>query len=225
MEKALEDSPFKAPQANLEQSEAHEGPFKLNIFSPKGRLGRMRYFTFSYALMIVFGILAAIFGIFLATTIPSMGKASFSILTLVILLTITWMYLTIMLTIKRLHDMNASGWWILMPLGLLIAIVIISGIFASRNPGGSTAMLTLMTFVYPLSYLVIGAILTFVPGTKDKNRFGSAPSPNSIGVKIAFYIMLALAVFSIINIITSGYKYSQAMKAGSEFQQQRHESE
>lgn len=224
MNNAQEISPFSAPKANLETQGAHEdGPFKLNIFSPKGRLGRMRFFTFSYALMLTFSILIAIFVMFFAATAFSMSKANFGTIIPIALLGIIWMYLIIMLIIKRLHDMNASGWWILMPLGLLVGLGIISGILASRNPSGSATMLMLMPLISPLSSLVIGAILTFMPGTRGKNRFGSVPPPNGIGVKIAFYILFALAAFSIINAVTSGYKYSQAMKANSELQQQRYE--
>lgn len=223
-ENTQDTSPFSAPKANLETQDAHEdGPFKLNLFSPKGRLGRMRFFTFSYALMFAFSILIAIFVMVFAATAFDMSKVSFSAIIPIVLLSIIWVYLTIMLIIKRLHDMNASGWWILMPLGLLFGLGIISGILASRNPSGSATMVTLMTLISPLSTLVIGAILTLMPGTKGKNRFGSVPPPNGIGVKIGFYILLALAALSIINTVNTAYKLSQTMKANSQLQQQHYE--
>lgn len=207
MEKALEDSPFKAPQANLEQSEAPTGPFKLNILSPRGRLGRMRYFTFSYALMIGLAVL-------LAVTLPAMAGDG---LVPTILMGLVWIYLATMLTVKRLHDINTSGLWLLLPVGLVILVMIAGAILSTKNPGaGTSALVTiLISVIYSLSCLILGIVLVFVPGTKGENRFGSPTPPNSTGVKIGFFIILALIVLSIINMMTTaGHQYLQYLNQG-----------
>lgn len=208
MEKALEDSPFKAPQANLEQSEAPTGPFKLNIFFPGGRLGRMRYFTFSYALMAVLGILVAI-------TIPAFAKAGATTSAAIpaVLMGFLWMYLGIMLAVKRLHDINASGLWLLLPVALVILLMVTGGLSA-KNSGASTVMGMLITGAYSLTCLIMGIVLVFVPGTKGENRFGYPTPPNSTGVKIGFFIILGLIALGIITMINAGYQYGQYINRG-----------
>lgn len=107
-----ENNPFAAPQAAVSDSEDFaDTTFKLNFFSASGRIGRVRFLAYSMGIglliMLVGGVLAAI-------TTPM----------LLIVAYVALIYMNIMLTIKRSHDFNVSGW-----LSLLILVPMINLIF------------------------------------------------------------------------------------------------
>lgn len=209
-ENTQEISPFSAPKANLEIQGVHEdGPFKLNILSPKGRLGRMRFFTFSYLLLLIFGIISAV----MLPTARIGAEPDTTNIIPVGLMSLFWMYLATMLSVKRLHDINASGLWLLLPIGLIILSMVAAGIIAAKNPSSDTAVVTTILIVatYSLSCLIMGIVLIFFPGTKSENQFGSPTPPNSVGVKVGFFLILALFALTVIN---ATYQYSQYINRG-----------
>lgn len=80
--------------------------------------------------------------------------------------------------VRRLHDTNRSGWWLLAPLvPYVVGLAMI--VPAMRS---STALPTLAAFGPALALVGIGAVLaivifvfTVLPGTKGPNRFGPDP--------------------------------------------------
>ena len=70
---------------------------------------------------------------------------------------LTWPMAT--LYVKRLHDMNLSGWWV----------------FAMPLLSWLASMLNTSSLQYTMWACVIG--LGILPGTRGDNRFGSAPLP------------------------------------------------
>ena len=80
------------------------------------------------------------------------------------ILILIWPFAAI--TVKRLHDLNRSGWWVLLALAIP---------FAARPIGVSPSTLLLMAFV----------LLASLPGSSGDNRFGIDPRtagrPNARG--------------------------------------------
>jgi uncharacterized membrane protein YhaH (DUF805 family) len=118
------------------------------LFSFEGRVGRATYWYFVLAIVVLFAVLGAVFGMSMVSVNPETGQAVASgsggmILGLVSLL-ILWPSLAI--TAKRWHDVDKSAWWIL--IGLVPAV------------GGIVA-------------LVFNG---FIAGTPGPNRFGAAPN-------------------------------------------------
>jgi uncharacterized membrane protein YhaH (DUF805 family) len=112
MNSTTEQNPFAAPQAAVaDREDFADSTFKLNFFSASGRIGRVRYLAYSMGIglliMLVGGVLAAI-------TTPM----------LLIVAYVAMLYMNVMLTIKRSHDFNVSGW-----LTLLILVPLINLIF------------------------------------------------------------------------------------------------
>jgi uncharacterized membrane protein YhaH (DUF805 family) len=69
-----------------------------------------------------------------------------------------WPFVAI--SVKRLHDLNISGWW-------LVAAAIIP--FASR-----------ITYIGPATlWLIAVVLLGFIPGKSGSNRFGNDPLPRT----------------------------------------------
>lgn len=113
MNNAMQPNPYLSSHADMSNEVAGgtDTTFTLNLFSSSGRIGRIRYLAyaigFSLLIMFVGGLLAAIVTPYL------MGLAYLALL-----------YVQFMLTIKRCHDFNTSGW-----VSLLLLIPLVSLIF------------------------------------------------------------------------------------------------
>jgi uncharacterized membrane protein YhaH (DUF805 family) len=107
-----EYNPFVAPQAALDDSQTQaDSVFKLNLFSPAGRIGRLRYLGYSMGIGL---LIVLIGGVLSAVTSP----VAF------ILAYVAMICVNFMLAIKRSHDFNVTGW-----LSLLIFVPLINLLF------------------------------------------------------------------------------------------------
>ena len=111
-ENNAEHNPFIAPQAAVDDvQDFADSRFKLNLFSSAGRIGRVRYLTYSMGI----GLLIILAGVALsAITSPMLIFAAYVVM----------FYANFMLTIKRCHDFDTTGW-----LSLLIFIPVVGLIF------------------------------------------------------------------------------------------------
>ena len=109
-------NPYAPPQAELEGAgTGMDASFKLNLLSPAGRIGRIRYLGY---LMGLWFVLAFVVGLLAALT---------NSMLIVGLVYLAMIYLQFMLTIKRSHDCNWSGWMSLLvfvPVAGLIFLVV-----------------------------------------------------------------------------------------------------
>lgn len=146
------------------------GKFLVFHFWVKGRLNRLSYFVW----------FLASFPIFYAICIPLVEIMGVFGMSLSMLL---WLWIGTTNSIKRLHDMNLSGWWIcllylsLMPLFQISMIFNIMG-FRHITPltyDFNHFILSRIGSFYWLfvGLLVVEVIFLFVaPGKKGDNRFG-----------------------------------------------------
>jgi uncharacterized membrane protein YhaH (DUF805 family) len=115
---------------------------KYAVFS--GRSRRMEYWYFVLFNIIVSIVLGVIDGLLLGTLDSGMGAGLLSgIYSLAVLIP------TLAVTVRRLHDIDRSGWWILIALVPLIGVIVLL-VFAllegtpgdnqyGPNPKGATA--------------------------------------------------------------------------------------
>jgi uncharacterized membrane protein YhaH (DUF805 family) len=80
----------------------------------------------------------------------------------------------ISVSVRRLHDTNRSGWWLLLPLvpWLLILIVTAAALFGSAGAG------MLLAGIFGLAFLICAIVLLVwycTAGTVGPNRFGEDP--------------------------------------------------
>ena len=85
-------------------------------------------------------------------------------------------------TVRRLHDLDRSGWWLLIPIGLLIAAVIflVGTIFSSFAGAATTASSAgfATTFALIAAYgvsLIVLLVFMCLDGTRGPNRYGPDP--------------------------------------------------
>lgn len=118
-------NPFAVPNAPVNDIPINQGTSKINIFTAKGRLGRIRYFY--YSMLATFVGITAIAGWFLKSSTVTGGIA----LAIVSISLITWSFL---LVIQRCHDLNKSGWWSLL---IFIPFAFLYFNFASGTQGAN----------------------------------------------------------------------------------------
>ena len=111
---------YAAPAARLEREE-DEAYGEVRPFSPRGRLGRIRYLWYSTLYVVIFALVALpVFLLYVSGTLPQ-GPA----LGLLGALYLALVVFQFILVIQRCHDFNATGW-----LSLLLPVPLIGAIFA-----------------------------------------------------------------------------------------------
>ena len=107
-----QNNPYATPNANVETG--FDDAFgSLRLFTPDGRLGRIRYLMYTMGIGLAGGLLAM-----LLMFIPFIGVF------LGIAVYIAIIVISVFLTIQRCHDFNVTGW-----LSLLLIIPLVSLIF------------------------------------------------------------------------------------------------
>jgi uncharacterized membrane protein YhaH (DUF805 family) len=129
------------------------------LFSFRGRINRAKYWVAA----LIYLFLAILVGVIAGMT------ASFMIATLLAII----VYIPVMISaaavgVKRLHDRNKSGWWLL----LLYLLPTAFGWAGMVLGGAMNAVLSLVSFVISLWALVE---LGFLRGTVGPNQYGPDP--------------------------------------------------
>lgn len=140
-----------------------------------GRAPRAEYWWYALALLVVFlvvnivenlvglgGMVGAVYGplfviLWLATIVPNIAVG-----------------------VRRLHDTDRSGWWLLLcaPYGLATAFMVQSVENGGMSGLGTAAILSAIGFICAIVLLVFMVL----PGTSGPNRFGPDPYGRSEGV-------------------------------------------
>ncbi|KAF7599393.1 MAG: DUF805 domain-containing protein [Candidatus Dactylopiibacterium carminicum] len=119
-------NPYAVPTATVRDeagSDERDTEFRLRLFSSEGRIGRVRYLGYSIGLSL---LLYAVGAALAAAALGVLGTSAGMILAgvLVAVAYILLFVIQIMLTIKRSHDFNSSGW-----LSLLLFVPVANLIF------------------------------------------------------------------------------------------------
>lgn len=141
-----------------------------------GRARRREYWLF-YLFTIIINLAIQVISLFASKisyasglSIPSIAVSVISLLWSIYIFTPS-----IALVVRRLHDINRSGWWYF--LFIALAIFVIAGSVSHVYFGMSDKYLPVIVIAFIL--LVLSAIAMFValilPGTKGENEYGSDP--------------------------------------------------
>ena len=114
------NQPYAAPGADL-QSES-QSRYQPRLFQVKGRLGRVRYFVYALTItLIVYLVFAAVAAVAALAGQPASepGGVMFSVMMLVLAVGgVFAAVMSIIYGVRRLNDMNVSGWLILLMFGV-----------------------------------------------------------------------------------------------------------
>lgn len=125
-----------------------------HYFSTTGRTGRIEYITCLVLCPFLLGTIDYFTQLFSSDIVPF--NIVLVVTSIVGLLATCWVFFTAV--IRRMHDLNFSGWWLF--LVLLLAFIILA-----------------MGLILPL-FVALGCgkmLLCFCPGDKKKNKFGERP--------------------------------------------------
>jgi uncharacterized membrane protein YhaH (DUF805 family) len=144
-----------------------------------GRSRRKEYWMFVLGIIlldVVWVVLASATGGLAAATIgpdgtpPSMAGMMMGMGFIGLIFAIIFLGLLIpslAVTVRRLHDVDRTGWWVLAPYGPMI----LAGVFIAMGSATLAMLLYLIGLVAGLALL----IFMFMEGTKGPNRFGEDP--------------------------------------------------
>ena len=154
----------------------------IRFFSYSSRIGRLRYFAYGMGVfllllpaLVLTGALWALKMYFLAGVL---GVACY-----VFMFTMSFVF-----AVRRLHDMDASGWWCLI-IGAALASTLMKAM------GLIPANLFWLSALLGLADLVLVLVLLFKSGTQGDNRFGPVPPPNSTWVVVGAWSFLIVPFF------------------------------
>lgn len=171
--------------------------FNLMLFDQGTRLNVIRYFSyqgFSYIIL----LLCILFSAFIGFLVPDFYAIPLSIMGILVLIIVVF---NIIWTIRRLHDINFSGYWILAPVIFgLIAIIFALLPFPADSPT-LFVLVSISIFFYGFSQLAL-FILTLIPGTKGVNKYGEEPEKNNLFNYIFLVVFIIAFILMIIaNIV------------------------
>jgi len=122
-------NPYASPQTSDLARDSDAAPVNPPIFAFSGRLGRMRMFAYVFVTSLLAMPLA-----FLSMGLMFSGSASGALLYFAVLIVST--VYSISLYVRRLHDLDQSGWWSLLFLVPLANIGLLIYMFFFRGSAG-----------------------------------------------------------------------------------------
>ncbi len=161
------------------------------LFGFRGRINRARYWQFVGLSMLIWVVAVALIvagsamGLSIKPGTPGATNNLIAFGILLAALLLFYVYSSIAIVIKRLHDRDKSGWWVL-PFQLLPVFLNILGQITSRSsPGGGAvgAPLALIAFGITIwAFVEIGCLR----GTNGDNRYGQDPLADPQDTAAAF---------------------------------------
>lgn len=136
----------------------------------QGRAIRSEYWYF-----VLFAILASIPAAILdAIVAPSQRNGPFSAL-----LSLALFLPSLSVSVRRLHDINRSGWWIgglyiYTACAILLAIVVLAG-GGVTNASGLHAFLLVLLLAGFVGYAILLLVFALLKGTDGPNQYGADP--------------------------------------------------
>jgi len=129
---------------------------ELNLFSPQGRIGRLRYLAYGAGAGIIYNV-----AITVLTLALGVGSGVFSVAAIVAFCAVLWF--SVITGIKRCHDMGISGWW---SVTLIIPFIVFAWVFwpgtdgdnrFGPRPPANTWGVRLLALIFPL-FMIIGIL-------------------------------------------------------------------
>ncbi len=141
-EMTVSENVYQAPEANLATASTETTTLSIKeiLFSFKGRIPRKTYWYSALGM-----ILASFVLMFLVALLTGGNESAISVIMLILYIPLIWVSLAIQ--VKRWHDRNKSGWWVLIsfvpligPIWALIENGFLAGDEAENRFGQPTSL-------------------------------------------------------------------------------------
>lgn len=129
-------NPYTAPQAEVaDVSDVYDGAFQeMKVWAWRGRLGRLRLLAYTSVAYLVYMLLIAALGVAAALMHTGTDAAFGLIGGMTWLLFVPYFVFSVLVIIRRSHDMDWSGW---MSLLALIPLAGLIWLFKAGSPGAN----------------------------------------------------------------------------------------
>jgi uncharacterized membrane protein YhaH (DUF805 family) len=156
-----------------------------------GRSRRMEYWMFQlfmflvYMAMVVLMMVVGGGAMMMASGDPSgalaAGGAVMLIFGLYCVFALAMFIPSLAVSVRRLHDTNRSGWWILAPIAGY-AIMVVGGLMAAASPDnpGLGGVLAMVGIVAVLGLGLTLLVFMFLEGTRGPNNYGPDPKGEAL---------------------------------------------
>jgi uncharacterized membrane protein YhaH (DUF805 family) len=192
-------SPYKSPTQELGH---HQTIYcDLPIVSTNGRLGRMRFMAWN----MVLGLFGVILILFMTKAIEPNSKA---ILVFFVMSFVVWFGISLSFIVRRLHDMNMSGWW--------VSIMVVLNIVIAYNMQPDSVNLSSYVngmMVFFLAQFLFWAFLCIKPGDAGENDYDHPSPPNNAGVILLAGMFIFGSVISSIGMVTQFTRIAAVLSA------------
>ena len=148
------------------------------LFSYKGRISRKTYLLYHICGLGGYFLVAYVFMDFIIpvrdTLHLELQYLLYVVQVLLGFLGVLLLYGTLPVSVKRLHDISRSGWWLLLPrvVGIVFKLIFVSRI---TNPVRAFDIVFWLLASDMLLPFVVFIFLCCLSGTKGKNRYGENP--------------------------------------------------
>jgi uncharacterized membrane protein YhaH (DUF805 family) len=144
------------------------------LFGLRGRIDRTKWWIASFILIIVLLVDLKLIDRFnleaLSATLSRLAAISLAVV--LALVTLLMVYCLLAVSVKRLHDRNRRGWWILLfPLAPVVLASIVSALGEDLAPVLTHAVWAVVLIVTIVALIELGVR----PGTAGLNRYGPDP--------------------------------------------------
>ncbi|MBC3830953.1 DUF805 domain-containing protein [Undibacterium amnicola] len=139
-----------------------------------GRLGRLRFIVYSF--MAILPLMVLMIGMAVAGVESLENK-----IVLLVMVGVVIFVMQLRPLVLRLHDLNLSGKWILLP----CLFPFLAGVL------GRPELIIFSSITWIIGFLA----LWFLPGSSDNNAYGSPCPPNSKAITISAVLLIILTVF------------------------------
>jgi uncharacterized membrane protein YhaH (DUF805 family) len=157
-------NPYTAPQSRVADITEDTEYGSIKMWSASGRIGRLRYLAYSTGASLVVGVLSSVLTMALG---PTMG------MTLTMIAYVPLLVFCILAGIQRSHDMNWSGWTILLAIIPLVGLVWLfkagtegTNDYGNPPPPNTTAVKVLAALLPIIFFLGIAAAIA-IPAYVD----------------------------------------------------------
>jgi uncharacterized membrane protein YhaH (DUF805 family) len=166
---------YAAPRAAVSDIEAEQEYQDIRMWSASGRVGRLRYLAYTTGASLLAGAAAGVLG-------GALGSLGMIVALLVYIVAVVF---TVIIAIQRSHDMDWSGWTVLLAIIPFVAFIWVFkpgsagtnsyGAPPPPNTTGVTILGLLLPILFVVGILAAIAIPAYADYTKRAQEFEQAP--------------------------------------------------